>query len=60
MILLVCMYSFIQFHHQDAQLNFRGQRIWLAAMEDLLSKGMKNAQEVRSCLMINIILFGLH
>ncbi|KAJ0111172.1 hypothetical protein Patl1_00757 [Pistacia atlantica] len=29
--------------NEAAQLNFRGQRIWLAAMEDLMAKGMKNA-----------------
>lgn len=28
-----------------AQLQFRGQRIWLAAMEDLLSKGMRFANQ---------------
>ncbi|CAN0897463.1 Pectin acetylesterase 2 [Linum grandiflorum] len=28
-----------------AQLQFRGQRIWLAAMKDLLSKGMRNANQ---------------
>ncbi|XP_059648358.1 pectin acetylesterase 12-like [Cornus florida] len=27
------------------QLQFRGQRIWLAAMEDLMSKGMRNANQ---------------
>jgi hypothetical protein len=31
---------------QAAQLQFRGQKIWLAAMEELLSKGMKNANQV--------------
>ncbi|XP_047341622.1 pectin acetylesterase 12-like [Impatiens glandulifera] len=30
---------------QAAQLQFRGQRIWLAAMEDLMSKGMRNANQ---------------
>ncbi|KAF5462319.1 hypothetical protein F2P56_018338 [Juglans regia] len=30
---------------EAAQLNFRGQQIWLAAMEDLMSKGMKNANQ---------------
>ncbi|GMN52174.1 hypothetical protein TIFTF001_021321 [Ficus carica] len=29
----------------DAQLNFRGQRIWSAAMQHLLSIGMNNAQQ---------------
>lgn len=28
-----------------AQLQFRGQRIWLAAMEDLMSKGMRYAKQ---------------
>ncbi|XAR52769.1 hypothetical protein NMG60_11021021 [Bertholletia excelsa] len=28
-----------------AQLQFRGQRIWLAAMQDLMSKGMRNANQ---------------
>ncbi|GKU91204.1 hypothetical protein SLEP1_g5106 [Rubroshorea leprosula] len=28
-----------------AELQFRGQRIWLAAMEDLMSKGMHNAKQ---------------
>ncbi|PON88799.1 Pectinacetylesterase/NOTUM [Trema orientale] len=31
--------------NEAAQLNFRGQRIWSAAIEELLSKGMKNAQQ---------------
>jgi len=31
---------------QAAQLQFRGQKIWLAAMEELMSKGMKNANQV--------------
>ncbi|XP_057960980.1 pectin acetylesterase 12-like isoform X2 [Malania oleifera] len=30
---------------QAAQLEFRGQRIWLAAMEDLMSKGMRHANQ---------------
>ncbi|XP_048137060.1 pectin acetylesterase 10-like isoform X1 [Rhodamnia argentea] len=30
---------------KDAQLEFRGQRIWSAAMEDLMSKGMSSAQQ---------------
>ncbi|KAF5455513.1 hypothetical protein F2P56_025079 [Juglans regia] len=30
---------------EAAQLNFRGQRIWLAAMEELMSKGMQNANQ---------------
>ncbi|XP_070666242.1 pectin acetylesterase 12-like isoform X2 [Malus domestica] len=29
--------------NQEAQLQFRGQRIWLSAMDDLMSKGMRNA-----------------
>ncbi|KAI4374046.1 hypothetical protein MLD38_012090 [Melastoma candidum] len=28
-----------------AQLHFRGQRIWSAAIEDLMSKGMRNAKQ---------------
>ncbi|CAN1219277.1 Pectin acetylesterase 12 [Linum perenne] len=28
-----------------SQLQFRGQRIWLAAMKDLLAKGMRNANQ---------------
>ncbi|OWM72371.1 hypothetical protein CDL15_Pgr018256 [Punica granatum] len=28
-----------------AQLEFRGQKIWLAAMEELMSKGMRNANQ---------------
>ncbi|TQD77003.1 hypothetical protein C1H46_037449 [Malus baccata] len=30
---------------QEAQLQFRGQRIWLSAMDDLMSKGMRNANQ---------------
>ncbi|WRX23415.1 Pectinacetylesterase/NOTUM - like 6 [Theobroma cacao] len=33
--------------NKAAQLQFRGQRIWLAAMEDLMSKGMRYAKQVR-------------
>ncbi|KAE8705593.1 Pectin acetylesterase 10 [Hibiscus syriacus] len=32
-----------------AKLQFRGQRIWLAAMEDLMSKGMRHANQIK-CL----------
>ncbi|KAJ9186072.1 hypothetical protein P3X46_005616 [Hevea brasiliensis] len=31
--------------NRAAQLQFRGQRIWLAAMEDLMSKGMRYANQ---------------
>ncbi|KAL5580435.1 hypothetical protein UlMin_015203 [Ulmus minor] len=31
--------------HKDAQLQFRGQKIWWAAMEDLMSKGMRYAHQ---------------
>ncbi|KAI9082638.1 hypothetical protein K1719_035507 [Acacia pycnantha] len=31
--------------NEAAQLQFRGQRIWLAAMEELMSKGMQNADQ---------------
>ncbi|PIA37850.1 hypothetical protein AQUCO_02900002v1 [Aquilegia coerulea] len=31
--------------HEASKLNFRGQRIWLAGMEDLMSKGMSRATE---------------
>lgn len=31
--------------NKDAQLQFRGQRIWEAAMTELMSKGMRNAQQ---------------
>ncbi|PNY15324.1 pectin acetylesterase [Trifolium pratense] len=31
--------------NEAAKLQFRGQKIWLAAMEELLSKGMKNANQ---------------
>eukprot|EP00262_Sarcandra_glabra_P011470 TRINITY_DN2754_c0_g2_i1.p1 TRINITY_DN2754_c0_g2~~TRINITY_DN2754_c0_g2_i1.p1 ORF type:complete len:416 (-),score=55.45 TRINITY_DN2754_c0_g2_i1:55-1302(-) len=31
--------------HEAAQLIFRGQRIWLAAMEELMSKGMRHANQ---------------
>ncbi|KDP23324.1 hypothetical protein JCGZ_23157 [Jatropha curcas] len=31
--------------NKAAQLQFRGQRIWLAAMEDLMSKGMRYAKQ---------------
>jgi len=41
---LVLIWSYIQ----AAGLYFRGQRIWLAAMEDLMSKGMHNADQVFS------------
>ncbi|XP_054802044.1 pectin acetylesterase 12-like isoform X1 [Prosopis cineraria] len=30
---------------KTAQLQFRGQKIWLAAMEELMSKGMQNADQ---------------
>ncbi|KAJ6816697.1 pectin acetylesterase 10-like [Iris pallida] len=32
-------------YNEGAGLFFRGQRIWLAAMEDLMSQGMNNADE---------------
>ncbi|KAJ8526470.1 hypothetical protein K7X08_028947 [Anisodus acutangulus] len=32
--------------NQAAQLQFRGQRIWEVAMAELMSKGMRNAQQV--------------
>ncbi|XP_050118332.1 pectin acetylesterase 10-like isoform X2 [Malus sylvestris] len=32
-------------HNEAAQLHFRGQRIWKAAMEDLMSKGMRYANQ---------------
>jgi hypothetical protein len=31
--------------NKAAELQFRGQRIWLAAMEELMSKGMRNAKQ---------------
>ncbi|KAK6915745.1 Pectinacetylesterase/NOTUM [Dillenia turbinata] len=31
---------------QASDLQYRGQRIWLAAMEELMSKGMRNADQV--------------
>lgn len=31
--------------NEAAELQFRGQKIWLAAMEELMSKGMKNANQ---------------
>ncbi|AES82307.1 pectinacetylesterase family protein [Medicago truncatula] len=31
--------------NEAAQLQFRGQKIWLAAMEELMSRGMKNANQ---------------
>ncbi|KAF7818065.1 pectin acetylesterase 6 [Senna tora] len=31
--------------NEAAQLQFRGQKIWLAAMEELMSKGMQNADQ---------------
>ncbi|XP_015939573.1 pectin acetylesterase 12 [Arachis duranensis] len=31
--------------HKAARLQFRGQRIWMAAMEDLMSKGMRFARQ---------------
>ncbi|KAJ4727950.1 Pectin acetylesterase [Melia azedarach] len=31
--------------NEDAKLYFRGQRIWLAAMQDLMAKGMQNADQ---------------
>lgn len=34
------------FSFQAAQLYFRGQQIWLAAIDELMSKGMKNADQV--------------
>ena len=32
--------------YQDTNLHFRGARVFLAVMEDLLMKGMKNAENV--------------
>lgn len=32
--------------HQVTNLHFRGARIFLAVIEDLLAKGMKNAENV--------------
>jgi hypothetical protein len=34
------------FLFQAVGLQFRGQRIWLAAMEELMSQGMQNAEQV--------------
>lgn len=31
--------------NETAKLNFRGQRIWMAAMQELMSKGMKDADK---------------
>ncbi|XP_062003059.1 pectin acetylesterase 6-like isoform X3 [Rosa rugosa] len=31
--------------NEASQLNFRGQKIWLVAMEELMSKGMQNANQ---------------
>lgn len=51
---------------QDAQLNFRGQRIWSAAMQHLLSIGMNNAQQVSfsfpsvPCLLLALLTLNLH
>ncbi|KAJ3669581.1 hypothetical protein LUZ60_011531 [Juncus effusus] len=33
-------------YDQESNLNFRGQRIWSAAMEEMMSKGMRNANQV--------------
>jgi len=41
---------------QDALLQFRGQRIWEAAMADLMSKGMRNAQQVKVTFCLVILL----
>ncbi|KAK9147174.1 hypothetical protein Sjap_007077 [Stephania japonica] len=32
-------------HNETSQLYFRGKRIWLAGMEDLMAKGMHNADQ---------------
>lgn len=46
---------------QDAQLQFRGQRIWEAAMTELMSKGMRNAQQVKILFAFFILLvFVIH
>ncbi|KAM1353568.1 hypothetical protein COP2_034066 [Malus domestica] len=34
---------------QEAKLQFRGQRIWLSAMDDLMSKGMRDAKNALLC-----------
>ncbi|CAN0929062.1 V-type proton ATPase catalytic subunit A [Linum grandiflorum] len=34
----------ISFSSEGTNLHFRGARVWLAVMEDLLAKGMKNAE----------------
>ncbi|XP_075474654.1 pectin acetylesterase 12-like isoform X1 [Primulina tabacum] len=41
--------------NKAAGLQFRGQRIWLSVIEDLMSKGMHNAHQV-----IDIVLSGCH
>lgn len=47
-IILVAQWeiSSIYLRPQAAQLYFRGQRIWSAAMEELMSKGMRYANQV--------------
>lgn len=34
------------FGPQAAKLHFRGQRIWKAAMEELMTRGMRHAKQV--------------
>lgn len=46
--ILTCKYYLLR---QAAQLQFRGQRIWLAAMEELMSIGMRFANQVVHTLM---------
>uniref|UniRef100_A0A2P2LP74 Pectin acetylesterase n=1 Tax=Rhizophora mucronata TaxID=61149 RepID=A0A2P2LP74_RHIMU len=37
---------------QATKLHFRGARIWLAVVEDLMAKGMRHAENVRNTLNI--------
>lgn len=40
---------------QETKLNFRGARVFDAVMDDLLAKGMKNAENVWLILIIKFI-----
>jgi len=53
-ILNLCLYWNVNLF-QAAQLQFRGQKIWEAAMEELLSKGMKKANQVYHVPFVAII-----
>ena len=46
LVFFPCILIILQFD-QVTNLHFRGARVWLAVMEYLLTKGMRNAENVR-------------